>query len=73
MEKSKDPIALDQACAEAVIKAPVISGSLLDEKMRGCKKEDHFHTIHPDTHWQTTLEYCEKLGIGVRDHDLIEV
>ena len=70
---SKDPIALDQACAEAVMKAPAISGSLLDEKIRGCKKEDHFHTIHPDTHWQTTLEHCEKLGIGTRDHDLIEV
>ena len=32
---SKDPIALDQACAEAVMKAPAISGSLLDEKIRG--------------------------------------
>ncbi len=54
---SKDPIALDQACAEAVMEAPAISGSLLDEKIRVCKKEDHFHTIHPDTHWQTTLEH----------------
>lgn len=70
---SKDPIALDQACAEAVMKAPVILGSLLDEKARGCRKEDHFHTIHPDTHWQTTLEHCEKLGIGKRNFELIEV
>lgn len=70
---SKDPVALDQACAEAVMKAPVVSGSILEEKIKGCKKEDHFHTIHPDTHWQTTLEHCEKLGIGTRIYELIEV
>ena len=70
---SKDPIALDQACADAVMKAPVISGSILDEKIKGCEKEDHFHTIHPDTHWQTTLEHCEKLGIGTRNYELVEV
>ena len=70
---SNDPVALDQACAEAVMKAPVIPGSLLEEKLREGKKDDHFHTIHPDTHWQTTLEHCEKIGIGTRRYELIEV
>ena len=70
---SNDPVALDQACAEAVMKAPVISGSLLEEKLREGKKEDHFHTIHPDTHWQTTLEHCEKLRLGTRRYELVEV
>ncbi|MEG1641500.1 MAG: DUF362 domain-containing protein [Synergistaceae bacterium] len=71
---SKDPVALDQACADLVIKAPVISQTYLDEQIRkGIKEKDHFHTMHPDTHWQTTLEHSEKLGIGTRKYDLIEI
>ena len=34
---------------------------------------DHFHTIHPDTHWQATLEHAEKIGIGTREYELREI
>jgi uncharacterized Fe-S center protein len=69
---SFDPVAIDQACADAVMKAPVIKGSLLEEKGNE-HSADIFHKIHPDTHWQTTLEHCEKIGIGNRKYRLIEI
>ncbi|MCE5202144.1 MAG: DUF362 domain-containing protein [Synergistaceae bacterium] len=71
---SFDPVAIDQACADAVRKAPVIAGSFLAEKTPvGHGEDDYFHVMHPDTHWQTTLEHCEKIGIGTRIYELIEV
>ena len=71
---SFDAVALDQACADAVMKAPVIGGTLLtDELAKHGACSDHFHTMHPDTHWQTTLEHCEKLGLGTRSYELTEI
>jgi len=69
---SFDPVAIDQACADAVMRAPVNKGSMLDEKIKKAGS-DHFHTMHPDTNWQTTLEHCEKINIGNRKYKLIEV
>lgn len=74
MFASFDPVALDQACADAVMRAPAADGSLLSDKLaEGSSHCDHFHTVHPDTHWQVTLEHCEELGIGSRDYEIIEV
>lgn len=77
---SFDPVALDQACADAVMRAPALSGTALSDKQgagkicgHGCSEEDHFHIMHPDTHWQTTLEHCEKLGLGTRHYEQIEL
>lgn len=71
---SHDPVALDQACADAVMKAPAVANSYLADqiKKRGAGA-DHFHTIHPDTHWQATLEHAEKIGIGTREYELREI
>lgn len=71
MFASADPVALDQACADAVNAAPVIKGSVLDEK----KKEgvDHFTSIFPETNWQIQLEHGEKIGLGSRDYELITI
>lgn len=71
---SFDPVALDQACADAVMKAPVTGGSYLED----CIKEhgegkDYFHTMHPTTRWESMLDQGEKLGIGTRRYNLIEV
>lgn len=62
---------LDQACADAVNRQPVISGSVLAEKEH-CH-HDHFTDTHPDTNWETCLEHAVKLGMGNREYDLIEV
>ena len=71
---SHDPVALDQACADAVMKAPAVANTYLADqiKKRGAGA-DHFHTIHPDTHWQATLEHAEKIGIGTREYELREI
>ena len=74
MFASFDPVALDQACADAVMRAPAAENSLLFDKLsHGSSGCDHFHTVHPDTHWQVTLEHCEELGIGSRDYEILEV
>ncbi len=71
---SFDPVALDQACADAVLGAPAISGTYLADKL--CENgadADHFHAMHPDTKWQATLAHAEKLGMGTREYELVEI
>lgn len=73
---STDPVALDQACADMVIKTPVLltDNELHDhhehENLEGA---DKFHLLHPDTDWQAGLEHAEKIGVGTRDYELITV
>lgn len=68
---SFDPVALDQACADAVMKAPVIEGTYLaDQIKKDGPAKDHFHSLHPSTHWEETLMHAEKLGIGRRAYEL---
>ncbi|MEA4919867.1 MAG: DUF362 domain-containing protein [Clostridiaceae bacterium] len=76
MFASFDPVALDQACADACNKMPVMPGSLLDDEMH----MEHFHDHHdhftnttPETNWKVCLEHAEKLGIGTREYELIKV
>ncbi len=66
---SADPVALDQACADAVNAAPVIPGSCIAEHAHG----DHFHAANPDTDWRVTLEHAEKIGLGTREYELIKL
>jgi uncharacterized Fe-S center protein len=72
MFASFDPIALDQACADAVNKQPVAAGSILD-KERPHTTGDHFTDVHPTTDWHTQLSHAEKLGLGTRAYKLIEI
>jgi uncharacterized Fe-S center protein len=69
---SFDPVALDQACADLVTKAPVLSGSKLSEKYPHDHAEwkDKFRMVHPDTNWQAGLEHAEKIGLGTRLYEL---
>lgn len=71
MFASFDPVALDQACADAVNRQPVNPGSALGEKEQ--PNEDHFHNMHPETNWESCLEHAVKIGIGQRAYELIEV
>lgn len=77
MLASFDPVAIDQACADLVNKAPVLVNSELGENIKKDPKEaeqhDHFHNNHPDTDWETCLEHCEKIGLGTRKYDLIKL
>lgn len=71
MFASFDPVALDQACADAVNRQPVVSGSVLSEK-KHCH-HDHFTDTHPDTNWESCLQHAVKMGMGSREYELIEV
>ena len=81
MFASFDPIAIDQACVDAANKQPVISGSAADKcECHGHSHEhnhahghDVFKVMHPDTDWEAGLIHGEKLGIGTREYELIDV
>lgn len=71
MFASFDPVALDVACADAVNRQPVINGSVLSEKEH-CH-HDHFTDTHPETNWMAAIEHGEKIGLGCREYELIEI
>ncbi|WP_308589103.1 DUF362 domain-containing protein [uncultured Oscillibacter sp.] len=73
MFASFDPVALDQACADAVMAQPALAGSVLFDPECACHEGDHFKRSHPDTDWQICLEHAEKLGLGRRAYELTEI
>lgn len=76
MFASFDPVALDQACADACNKMDVQCGSLLDDLMHKhdfVDHHDHFKNTSPNTNWEVCLDHSEKIGIGTREYELIEV
>ena len=73
MFASFDPVALDQACADAVLaQTPMRNSAAFDENC-DCSDKDIFHAVHPDTEWQVCLEHAEKLGLGTREYELIKI
>ena len=71
MFASFDPVALDHACADAVNRCTPNAGTLLAE----CRERtgDHFHDISPSTNWHLQLEHAEKIGLGVREYELVRL
>jgi uncharacterized Fe-S center protein len=65
-----DPVALDQACIDAVNAAPGVASSVLSERKGG---RDHFTSIHPSTDWREQLSHAEKIGLGTTKYELITV
>ena len=74
---SFDPVALDQACVDAVNAAPTIASSLLGDEERERPDDplmhDHIHMTNPNTDWEPTLEHAERIGIGTRAYELVKV
>jgi len=71
MFASFDPVALDVACADAVNRQPVLSGSLLSKKPQD--HHDHFTDTHPETNWQSCIDHAVKIGLGRREYELITI
>ena len=76
MLASFDPVALDQACADLCLKAKPIENSVLGDNMK--KKNfvdhhDHFKNITPESEWETQLSHGEKIGLGQRKYELVEM
>ena len=73
MFASFDPIALDQACADACLKAAPIANSQLGEHLAKpdwhCH-HDHFKDSNPNIEWEATLDQGEKIGLGTRQYEL---
>jgi len=68
---SKDPVALDQACADLVNQQPGNKNSALKSNFE--PGEDKFRGVHPKVDWEAQLVHGEKIGLGSREYKLIEL
>jgi uncharacterized Fe-S center protein len=73
---SFDPVALDQACVDACLHATPMPNSQLSDNLA----DPHWHHHHdnfldsnPDVRWKETLEHAEKIGLGTREYELIQM
>ena len=72
MFASFDPVALDQACIDAVLAQPKMPNSVIGSG-EACQCEDHFKAAHPDTDWEAALIHSEKIGLGSREYELVKI
>jgi len=76
MFASFDPLALDQACADACLKAQPLPVSQLTDNLAGegfVDRHDPFINSAPEAEWRSCLEHAEKIGLGTRSYELITV
>ena len=73
---SFDPLALDQACVDACLRQQPLPGSQLYDNMHKegfCDHHDHFENSTPESEYKTCLAHAEKIGVGSREYELIEM
>ena len=74
MLASFDMVALDKACADLVnAETPFENSYLGDQLKKNIHEKDHFHTNHPETHWESQIEHGEKIGLGNSEYELIKI
>ena len=76
MFASFDPVALDQACADACLAAQALPHSQLSDNLESEGWEHHhdnFKDSNPNIEWKATLEQAEKIGMGTRQYELKRV
>jgi hypothetical protein len=76
MFASFDPLALDQACADACLKAAPLPNSKLADNLAKedfVDRHDHFENTTPESEWRSCMEHAEKIGLGSRDYEIIVV
>ena len=83
MFASFDPVAIDQACADAVLASEPLPNTVLTdsaakmehdhEHLEGEQAKDPFCITHPDTDWRSCIAHAEKIGLGTSKYELIEV
>lgn len=76
MYASFDPVALDQACADAVNAATPNRNSLLGDNLADpdfAPTGDHFVDTTPASTWRAGLEHAEKIGLGTCDYELVTI
>ena len=76
MFASFDPVALDQACADACLNAQPLPNSQLGQNLAkpgwNCH-HDNFKDSNPNIEWKATLDQAEKVGMGTRQYVLKKV
>ena len=73
---STDPVALDKACADMVIQAPILhTGNRLSagHEHDDLCGHDKFHMMHPDTDWLAGLRHAGKIGLGNMQYELVKI
>lgn len=76
MFASFDPLALDQACVDACLKTDPLPNSQLTDRMAAHDFQDHhdhFENTTPNAEYKTCLAHAEKIGLGMRDYQLITI
>ena len=82
MFASFDPVALDQACIDAVMAQPALPDTELTRmrhkleaagELDEAHAHDKFYVTHPDTDWKSCIDHAEKIGLGTHEYELIEV
>lgn len=75
MFASFDPVALDQACADACNHQPMMPNSRLADQLKEhcCDHHDHFINNCPNTNWKVCLDHAEKIGIGSTQYELVTI
>lgn len=68
---SRDPVALDQACADLVRQAPALPGTALTSGHE--PGGDKFRGVYPEIPWEVQLEHAEKIGLGSRSYELVKL
>ena len=76
MFASFDPVALDQACADACLQAAPLANSQLSDNLARedwHHHHDNFLDSNPNVRWKETLEHAEKIGLGSREYELVRL
>ena len=76
MLASKDAVALDQASVDICQKAEPLPGSQLYEAIHSYdfhETGNHWNNLHPESDWKSCFEQAEKIGLGSRDYELVNV
>jgi hypothetical protein len=68
---SLDIVAIDQASADLVNRAPGLAGTALTGGFK--PGEDKFRTLYPQIDWTIQLDYGERIGLGSRQYDLVKL
>ncbi len=68
---SEDPVAIDQASCDLVNNQVGIENTALKTGFKS--GEDKFRGVYPEIDWKPQLEYAEKIGLGKRNYEIIEV
>lgn len=74
MFASFDPVAIDQACADACLAAAPMPNSQISDNMCKCGFHDfgdNFKNSNPEIEWKSQLSHGEKIGLGSREYELI--